>query len=72
MRRSLSILLCLAVIDLSAQLHIGPGQPHPNIQSAAAVAQPGDTIYVHAGTYAAYQYYDGLQGTPDAWITIKR
>ena len=72
MRRSLSILLCVAVIDLTAQLHIGPDQPHPNIQSAAAVAQPGDTIYVHAGTYAAYQYYDGLQGTPDAWITVKR
>ncbi len=72
MRRSLSILLCLAVIELSAQLHIGPGQPHPDIQSAAAVAQPGDTIYLHAGTYAAYQYYDGLQGTPDAWITVKR
>lgn len=72
MRITLLVVLGLAVHGLCAQIHIGPGQPHPNIQSAAAVAQPGDTIYVHAGTYAAYQYYDGLQGSSNAWITIKR
>jgi len=72
MRRSFGLLLCFAALELCAQIHIGQGQPHANIQSAAAVAQPGDTIYVHAGTYAAYQYFNGLQGTPNAWITIKR
>lgn len=72
MRFTLLVVFGLVVRGLSAQIHIGPGQPYANIQSAAAVAQPGDTIYVHAGTYAAYQYYDGLQGTPDAWVTIKR
>ena len=72
MRHASGLLFALATTGLSAQLHIGPGQPYANIQAVAAVAQPGDTIYVHAGTYAAYQYYNDLQGTPSAWITIKR
>lgn len=55
-----------------AQIHIGPSQTYPNIQNACPFIQPGDTVYVHAGTYASYQYYANLQGTPNAWITIRR
>ena len=47
MRHASGLLFALATTGLSAQLHIGPGQPYANIQAVAAVAQPGDTIYVH-------------------------
>ncbi|MDX1911909.1 MAG: hypothetical protein SFV22_10510, partial [Saprospiraceae bacterium] len=58
--------------DLSAAtLHIGAGQPYPNLTAAAAVAQPGDTLLLHAGTYPGGLSISNLKGAPDQWITIK-
>jgi hypothetical protein len=57
---------------LTAQIHIGPTQQYQNIEAAVPFIKPGDTVYVHAGTYARYQYIDGLKGMPDKWITIQR
>ncbi|MCS6965796.1 MAG: right-handed parallel beta-helix repeat-containing protein [Candidatus Kapabacteria bacterium] len=56
---------------LTAQIHIGPGQTYANIQQAAPFIRPGDTVYLHAGEYRGYNYYRGLKGRPDAWITIR-
>ncbi len=43
-------------------LHVGPGQDHSSVSAAAAVAEPGDRIVVHAGDYSG-EYVSGLQGT---------
>lgn len=56
----------------AAQIHLGPNQPYPNIQAAAGVIQPGDTVYLHAGSYAGYQAVSDLNGTAAEWITITR
>jgi hypothetical protein len=69
------ILLYLFSASLcSAQIHLGPNQSYPNIQSAAAAnaIQPGDTVYLHAGSYAGYQAVTNLKGTATSWITITR
>jgi hypothetical protein len=50
--------------------HVGTQQPYPNLQSAANVSHPGDTILFHAGTYPGGEYISGLQGTDSNWITI--
>ena len=56
----------------SAQVHLGPGQAFANIQAAATAQaiQPGDTVYLHAGSYAGYQGLT-LKGAPNAWIVLK-
>lgn len=61
----------LSVVCL-AQVHLGPGQAYPNIQSAhnANAIQPGDTVYLHGGSYAAYQGVLNLKGTDTQWIVI--
>jgi hypothetical protein len=33
-------------------LHVGSGQTYATVQAAVAAASPGDTVYVHAGSYA--------------------
>ncbi|MBL0176283.1 MAG: T9SS type A sorting domain-containing protein [Ignavibacteria bacterium] len=75
-RLSLSLALLLLAVSSAALdarvLHVGPGQPYANIEAAAATAQPGDTIALHAGTYAAYQFVEGLHGTPSGEIVITR
>ena len=56
-----------------AQIQVGPGQIFPNIGAAAAAraVHPGDTVFVHAGTYGdANTLIDSLIGTPDQWIVI--
>lgn len=56
-----------------AQVQVGPGQMYPDIGAAAnaRAVHPGDTIFVHAGTYAdSSTLIDSLIGTPDKWITI--
>ncbi len=59
------------ICSLSAKnVHIGPGRDFPNIGAACPSLKPGDTVYVHAGTYETFQYYSGLKGTSDQWITI--
>jgi hypothetical protein len=75
MPRSRLPLLLLALLILRSEartLHTGAGQPFADMQTAAAQAQPGDTIALHAGTYAAYQFVEGLHGTPSAEIVITR
>jgi hypothetical protein len=59
---------------VQAQIQVGPGQIYPTIYSAshAKVVHPGDTIYVHGGTYNdAGQAIDSLIGTPNQWIVIR-
>ena len=58
-----------------AQVQVGPGQTYPDIGTAAhaRVVHPGDTVFVHGGTYTNSPYafgIDSLIGTPDRWITI--
>ncbi|HET6400039.1 MAG TPA: right-handed parallel beta-helix repeat-containing protein [Candidatus Kapabacteria bacterium] len=56
-----------------AQVQVGPGQMYPDIGAAAnaRAVHPGDTVFVHAGTYTdANTLIDSLIGTPDHWITI--
>jgi hypothetical protein len=55
----------------AATLHIGPGQPYANLAAAAAVAQPGDTLLLHAATYSGGLFIPNLKGTPNQWITIR-
>lgn len=61
--------ICLAL--QAAVLHIGPGQPYPTLSAAAGVAQPGDTLLLHDGTYPGGLYIANLKGLPDQWITIR-
>jgi hypothetical protein len=63
----------LTISNGRAQVHVGPGQAYPSIGAAASarVVYPGDTVFVHAGTYSdANTLIDSLIGTPDKWITI--
>lgn len=55
----------------AATLHVGPGQTYPNLAAAVFAVQPGDTIEIHAGTYAGGLYFGNLQGTANKWITIR-
>ena len=64
--------MTIANIVFSTGINIGPGQTYPNIVGAAAVALPGDTIYLHAGLYSGYQYTAGLSGSKNNWIIITR
>ncbi len=68
------MLLVLFVPSMGwAQIQVGPGQMYPNIGAAAnaRIVQPGDTIFVHAGTYIdSNTLIDSLIGTPEHWITI--
>lgn len=52
-------------------LHVGAGHPYANLTSAANNAAPGDTILLHASTYPGGLHIANLQGTSDAWITIR-
>lgn len=51
------VLILIAVVftavptNVSATLHVGPGQTYDTIQSAINAASAGDTVYVHAATY---------------------
>jgi hypothetical protein len=54
-RATASILpLCIATLTGQSVLHVGPGQPFADIQSAINAAQPGDVVLVAAGTYPAF------------------
>ncbi|HAD11260.1 MAG TPA: hypothetical protein DCF33_02360, partial [Saprospirales bacterium] len=66
-----SLLLCLCFGLQAATLHIGMGQAYPDLATAANVAQPGDTLLLHAGTYPGGLFLENLKGLPGQWITIK-
>jgi hypothetical protein len=73
MVRIIFLLLLILPITVTAQVQVGPGQTYPDIGAAAnaRAVRPGDTIFVHAGTYSdANTLIDSLIGTPDKWITI--
>ncbi len=65
--------VCIS-IPCFGQIHLGAGQTYPNIQSAvnANVIQPGDTVYLHAGSYSGYQIMSKLKGESGKWIVINR
>jgi hypothetical protein len=67
----LIIFLCSPGLAYLQVLHVGPGQSYANLEAAAAVANSGDTIQIHQGTYPGGIYIENLQGTPNAWITIE-
>jgi hypothetical protein len=73
MKKSFPLFLFFTIsIGLNAAtLHIGAGQPYPNLSAAANVAQPGDTLLMHAGIYPGGLSITNLKGTPNQWITIK-
>jgi len=74
MTRSASLiafLLLLCAGDLQARtIDVEPGGVYSNLEAAAAVVVPGDTILFRGGVYAGGQYVERLQGREDAWITI--
>jgi hypothetical protein len=71
MKRALLPFLLFAATALHARtLEVSAGGTYTNLQPAAAVAQPGDTILFRAGTYPGGQFVSELQGTPSAWITV--
>lgn len=66
------LLFLLFHLTAQAQIHLGPNQPYANISAAAGVIQPGDTVYLHAGSYAGYQAISNLKGIATDWIVIMR
>jgi len=56
------------------QVHLGPAQTYPNLQSAvnANAIQAGDTVFLHTGSYAGYQGIANLNGNSTKWIVIMR
>lgn len=67
-------LLLYPAANCLSQVHLGPGQPFATIQAAvnANAVQPGDTVYLHAGSYAGYQAVTNLKGNDNEWITFTR
>lgn len=72
MKKILVPLLTSLCINLHAQIHVGPTQTYTTIsQATAAGVNPGDTIYIHTGTYHSGEWIaDTLYGNPSQWITI--
>ncbi len=69
----LLLLVLLIPVVGRAQIQVGPGQLYPNIGAAAnaRAVHPGDTVFVHVGTYIdSNTLIDSLIGMPDNWITI--
>ena len=71
-RPALLWLFFFGTASVQAQIHLGPNQSYANIQAAASILQPGDTVYLHAGNYAGYQVVTDLKGTADQGIVITR
>ena len=63
-------LVCLYNPLSATILHTGHGQRYADITAAAKTAAPGDTIFVHNGTYRGNQSLQGLQGAAGKWIYI--
>lgn len=70
----LALLFFSASVSFASPVHVGPGQPYPDVNTAshARAIHAGDTVYLHGGTYGSSPYHiDSLMGRPDAWIVIK-
>jgi uncharacterized protein YjdB len=73
MKKLVLIFLFLELtLAFSSQVHIGTGQKYANIAAACPFLKPGDSVFVHSGKYEGYQYYSGLKGNTDNWITITK
>ena len=61
------------MLVINAQVHLGPGQAYTNIEAAfkSNAIKPGDTVFLHAGSYSGYQYIVNLHGAQNKWITIR-
>ncbi len=67
---TLFALLPAATPLAAAILEVGPGTPHPTIQSALDQAQAGDTIHVKPGVYRERVVFRN-SGRPDAPVTLE-
>ncbi len=70
--RIISLFLLFTSFSIAKNVHIGNGKDFPNIQSACPTLQPGDSVFIHSGTYNTYQYYAGLKGNAKQWIVITK
>ncbi len=66
------VLIFLINLQIRANVHIGPLQSYSNISAAATsgAIHPGDTVFLHAGSYMGYQSVTKLKGSADKWIVI--
>ncbi len=71
MRLLLLFIFCLPLALSAAVRHVGPGQTYATLTQAVAAVEPGDTIKIHAGSYAGGLFFSNLQGTANQWITIR-
>ena len=56
--------------DTYSRKENAPDKPFKTIQRAADVVRAGDTVIVRQGVYPGFTL-DGVDGTPEAWITFK-
>ena len=56
--------------SFATTFHVGSDYTSSSLIQATAVAQPGDTVLVHKGTYSGGLSIVNLQGTSSAWIYI--
>lgn len=66
----LALLLCVSTSDARTR-EVGNGREYPSLQTAAADAQPGDTILIREGIYGSAGHIVNLQGTEQAYIVIR-
>jgi len=64
------LLLAVSMPAYARTVEVRAGGTYGNLESAASVVQPGDTIVFRRGEYPGNQYVDRLQGRADAWVTI--
>ena len=61
----------LLLTSYSRTLDVGTGRQYTRLQQAAAQAQPGDTILLHAGVYTGGDAFSNLAGTDKDWIVVR-
>lgn len=67
----LLVLMGYVSICEATVLEIGPGKQYNRLQSAAALAKPGDTLLLREGVYSGGEYIENLQGTAQKYIVIR-
>lgn len=66
----LIIIFTISTLSEAKDLHVGVGYTYPTIASAAAVAQPGDSIICHDPVLSGGIFLQNLKGTEDKWIYL--